>query len=267
MDKKPEFSKADVGILASGILLLVVGFCHLLSSDIAKQPGLLRNIRLVLDILLENHLEAWTAWYTGNFVAKLLVWLLTAIPAVTLVVSVFVKLGWSSWLPNLQTVFNMDTDTAEKPPVASSAPEEPRPAPESYPAEAKNHQRAMERLEVLHDLCGHTPSVMKEPCVRVQMLSGDPKQRIDQILEWFGPPDSYYASIRVSPQYEILLTLNEEGIPSIVGLCDMGEEDVPDWQENLYPLDPEGVPTVLMRPSGQGTVNRYAITWLGGNHV
>ena len=289
MDRKNEHTKAKVGILASGIVLLVVIFCHMLGSDLAKQPGLLRNIRLVLDILQEDHIRNWEAWYAEHFLAKLLVWLITLTPVVTMIVSVCAWFGWALPFPTrrLRTIgvdtdtaeadlprsrktrwsnpFDMDTDEEEELPREEPTVKEKVQNPDDYRLE-NNWRQAMERLETLHARCRLRLPVMDEPCVRVQMLSGDPKQRIDQILEWFGTPNSYYASVRINPQYEILLTLDENGNPAIVSLCDQSENDEPDWVEELYPLDP-GVPTVLVRPSGQGTVNRYAITWLGGNNI
>ena len=103
MDRKNERTKAKVGILASGIVLLVVIFCHMLGSDLAKQPGLLRNIRLVLDILQEDHIRNWEAWYAEHFLAKLLVWLITLTPVVTMIVSVCAWFGWAGRLPSTTT--------------------------------------------------------------------------------------------------------------------------------------------------------------------
>lgn len=267
MDRKIERSKANVGILASGTVLLIIIFCHMLGSDLAKQPGPLRNVRLVLDILLENHMNTWENWYADNFVAKLLVWLVTAIPVVILLVSVGAKFGWSFGLPTFwRNLIDVDAPEEEEAPRTEGVRQEEYQA-QAEPILEKNRQQAMERLEVLHTLCKHTPPIMNEPCVRVQMLSGNPNQRIDRILEWFGTPESYYASVHINPQYEILLTLDDKGRPAIVGLTDESEDGEPYWVEELYPLDPDGVSTVLMRPSGQGTVNRYAITWLGGNNV
>jgi hypothetical protein len=92
------------------------------------------------------------------------------------------------------------------------------------------------------------------------MLSADPKQRMDQLVEWKGPEGEKAAVITMSAQYEIVLNMDQQGVPGIVGAS---QDEEGKWIENTYPLVQEETVTI-MRQGSQGTVDRCLITWLGG---
>jgi hypothetical protein len=130
--------------------------------------------------------------------------------------------------------------------------------------ESKAYEAAMKRLEELQNACGDVNGkdnkFAGDRGVRVQMLSADPKQRMDQLVEWKGPEGEKTSIITMSAQYEIVLNMDQQGVPGIVG-ASQNEEGK--WIENTYPLVQEETVTI-MRQGSQGTVDRCLITWLGG---
>lgn len=266
MSKRKKNTKTNCGIVLSAIGCVIVLLCRLLCSDLAKQPGLIRNIRFALEPSLKEQFSGLIAWYSDNPFASFLLFVLSAAPFILLLLFILKRYGLTKHLARVSKCFaprdrhrknihhqKLHVELEQEPPVQNQASVQ-----ECYDA-------AMKRLEKLQATCGNVKGsdniFAGDRGVRVQMLAVDPKQQMDQLLEWRGPAGARTAVIPVNSQYEILLK-EKRGIPCIVGACEK-EETV--WTEDMYPLKQNDTVKIL-RKGEQAHVERCLITWLGGRN-
>lgn len=264
---------ALIGVKVCAVLAFVVILTHLVCSSGNMKPWLLRapllGLRNLFILMLGDTLTALQAWYSDFFFAPLLVFLLSALPFTGLLLSAILWLATGDAmreklddLPYAVPGFrHKEAPTHRDQPQPDTAEAPASPAEPVSRIRATEWARAMERLNTLNALCAEEDPFTGDRGVRVQVLSRKPEDQKDYILEWY---ENGSAVVPISQRHEILLNLNENAVPCIVGLCSHALGNHAVYDERQLELEPE-IPKILMRQDeGREPVNRYAITWLGG---
>ena len=251
----------SAGVRTSLVLSLLMVFLHWLCSEESTKPGLCRTIRFVIDApRWGSPLTTLENWCDSTFLAPVLVFLLSVLPLAALIFFCLKAAGVQ--IPPRKLMAPVDRGATVR--TVADAPVQvplPQKRPKAAPiAEEKTTDEDLLRLKNLCEKSGDLFRGDLDRGIRVQMLTGPADKRIDTLLTWSA---NGAAALEVSKQCELLFNLDDENTACIVGLQNFGNENGPDWEEGLYPLQLH-TPLTLVRQSGSSAaVNRYTITWLG----